>query len=134
MGNLFFDFYRKISAMQQDNFYKKFSVEELPTQKRNDNSLRHPVQDLDKQFNLFTRQAKYDRIANIYGSGLAMKMQIEEEMLSSIGRLPGEKKSNLSLNITTGNIDKIGFEDFLGTTNPMKFMPNVHKLIIEDKI
>merc|ERR1711935_339064 len=121
-------------SMEFGDHFTPHTLDQLPVQKQYENTIRHPVQDIQKQFTLFGEQAKWDRIANIYGSGLVMKMKIEREMIGGVGRLPGEPFPTLGMDILTGKIDRIEFDDCLGLDNPLKPTPNVHKLVMEDKI
>merc|ERR1712226_559441 len=95
---------------------------------------KHPLEEIQNNFVANKEQEKLNRAANLYGSHMAMRLMIEKNEFMKIGRMPGEPRSNLAVDIMTGKINKIEFEDFLGKDRPNTLPPLVHKLICEDRI
>lgn len=51
---------------------------------------------------------------DLYGVAFPAKVDIEKQILSKFGRLPGLHSSRLGLESLTGELDQFGFESYLG--------------------
>lgn len=73
-------------------------------------------------------------LANIYGSHASMKYLVEAKSSAKVGRLPGLKSSNLTLELLDNRLNKLDYEDFMRMDDPFRKQTDVHTLIYEDKI
>ena len=80
------------------------------------------------------RNLKMLNVANIYGSGAAMKQMIELKAASKVGRLPGLKSSRLGLEILDNRLGKFDYEDYMRMDDPFRKEVDIHSLIYSDKI
>lgn len=53
-------------------------------------------------------------LRNVYGSALPAQLAIERQILGRSARLPGFESSMLGLESMTGELDRFGFESYLG--------------------
>ena len=80
--------------------------------------LSHPIANLQKDSFKRNEMKKMKKCAEIYGTGHALQLCWERNMLANMRRDYPIKSNNLGLNIHCGNYDKIEFNDFLGTDKP----------------
>jgi proteasome maturation protein len=60
---------------------------------------------------------------DLYGLAFPAKFDIEKQILSKFGRLPGLQSSRLGLESLTGELDQFGFESYLGLPEFSEQMP-----------
>ena len=70
----------------------------------------------------------------LFGSGLCMNLMIERELCSRSERLIQEDSSYIQLKLSSNNMNKLDYHDFMGMDNPLKKTTNVNELIMNDKI
>ena len=75
-------------------------------------------------------------MALTHGTAVAAKLDIERQILSNVERLPGQVPSKrLGLSIVTGEIDRFGFEDYLGQPGMREDAPRLDThMIMEEKL
>jgi len=61
-----------------------------------------------------------------------MKLTIERSFLAKEGRLGGLKSSNLGLDIAMNRLNKIDFEDFLGSERETLPKENIHMQLLNE--
>ncbi|XP_011622756.1 cyclin-B1-2 isoform X2 [Amborella trichopoda] len=79
---------------------------------KSDITISHPLQSIQQK----KRKEELKRMVlmNTYGSALPLKMDLDMQILSRFQRLPGPLPSSmLGLEALTGELDDIGFEDYL---------------------
>mmetsp|Transcript_1770 Transcript_1770/g.5613 ORF Transcript_1770/g.5613 Transcript_1770/m.5613 type:complete len:161 (+) Transcript_1770:509-991(+) len=84
----------------------------------------HPVEQIQNHSHPYVlSQTKKNHLAHVYGIALPAQMDIERQILQNVERLPNNqtvKSKRFGLEILSGNVDRIGFEDYLGQ---MEFQP-----------
>ena len=60
------------------------------------------------------RTDKLDMLRNVYGTAFPLKVQIEEQILNGVQRLPGMPSSRLGAEALSGKLDDFDFTDALG--------------------
>jgi len=114
------------------NTYQKSSVIQFIPMKKYDNMEKHPVEKIQNLRLYAEEELKMQSYANSFGSHLPMKLTIERMSLAKEGRLPGLKSSNLGLEIAMNKLNKIEFEDFLGSEREMMPKENIHMQFIKE--
>ena len=80
----------------------------------------HPVEQIQNHSHPYVlSQTKKNHLAHVYGIALPAQMDIERQILQNVERLPNNqtvKSKRFGLEILSGNVDRIGFEDYLGQT------------------
>lgn len=64
----------------------------------------------------------------MFGGALSFQMMIEREKFGRSQRLIREDSSFLGLQVSTGRLDTLDFEDYMGNDNPMKKFHNFHEM------
>ena len=84
----------------------------------------HPVEQIQNHSHPYVlSQTKKNHLAHVYGIALQAQMDIERQILQNVERLQNNqtvKSKRFGLEILSGNVDRIGFEDYLGQ---MEFQP-----------
>lgn len=73
----------------------------------------HPVQKIERQFDLNAAATKRKLQAAAFGSALPMRLMMQQHMLAQCQRLPGLPSSYAGLNSFTGSDEKIDFDDII---------------------
>lgn len=81
---------------------------------KSESCFSHPVQVLQAEYEVADRATGKTFLANLYGSAVPAKLEIERQILSRPGHLPGLAVSRLGLDSLTGALDEFGFEYYLG--------------------
>eukprot|EP00959_Pyramimonas_sp_CCMP1952_P006024 126229-Pyramimonas_sp.AAC.1 len=74
----------------------------------------HPVEAILKQGPHNEREMRRKMNDNIYGSALSIREDLDRQILGRIQRLPGLPSARIGLDSLTGDLDKFGFESYLG--------------------
>eukprot|EP00455_Lapot_gusevi_P019392 TRINITY_DN2076_c0_g1_i1.p2 TRINITY_DN2076_c0_g1~~TRINITY_DN2076_c0_g1_i1.p2 ORF type:complete len:149 (-),score=51.49 TRINITY_DN2076_c0_g1_i1:218-610(-) len=74
----------------------------------------HPVQLIEQKLPKQQMRSRKMMMAQIHGSHLPMRMEMEEAILGQFRRLPGLQSSMLGLNTMLQRDETIEFNDFLG--------------------
>mmetsp|Transcript_3854 Transcript_3854/g.13518 ORF Transcript_3854/g.13518 Transcript_3854/m.13518 type:complete len:149 (+) Transcript_3854:209-655(+) len=85
----------------------------LPNLKQ-DATVAHPVQQIQRDAPAARVAQRVQNTTRVYGAALPAKMQIEEQILGRVGRLPGLPSSRLGLDAMTGRLDELDYSDTLG--------------------
>jgi len=80
---------------------------------RNQNLSSHPVQHIQKSWRADEESRKSFVVKRIFGTQMAMRFQMERDILSQFKRLPGLTSSFVGLETMLGTDEDIDFEDFL---------------------
>eukprot|EP00775_Hariotina_reticulata_P004749 gene4749-4999_t len=76
---------------------------------------KHPVQVIQENTTMPGVQfGNPHMLRDMYGLAFPAKAEIERQILSKFGRLPGIPSSRLGLESLTGELDNFGFESYLG--------------------
>lgn len=86
-----------------------------PTTLKAEAAPAHPVELIQKKYPLASRHSQKLLAANTFGSHVAMRMNMEEAILSQFRRLPALQSSFTGLETLLGMEDEIDFSDYLGT-------------------
>ena len=73
----------------------------------------HPVEVIQRAGAAAQEASKLAMLEKVYGAGLPARLQIERQILSRPGRLPGLPSSRLGLDSMSGALDEFGFESYL---------------------
>ncbi|TPX34069.1 hypothetical protein SmJEL517_g03250 [Synchytrium microbalum] len=73
----------------------------------------HPLESHLKNWDSTQEKFKMDMYADVYGSHLPLRLQMEKAIVSQPKRIPVLPSSNFGLNILAGKDDSIDVEDFL---------------------
>eukprot|EP00178_Gracilaria_changii_P022064 TRINITY_DN65365_c0_g1_i1.p1 TRINITY_DN65365_c0_g1~~TRINITY_DN65365_c0_g1_i1.p1 ORF type:complete len:132 (+),score=18.71 TRINITY_DN65365_c0_g1_i1:114-509(+) len=73
----------------------------------------HPVEKLEVAYPRVQGAFKEYTVSNTYGSGMFLKLKMEQEILSQPLRLPGLQSSYAGLDTMLGRDEDFGFEDFM---------------------
>ena len=100
---------------------------------------KHAVEKIQNEQNPYKlSEQRKNALANVYGIALPAQMDIERQILAKVERLPNQCKRSkrFGLEILSGNVDKIGFEDYLGLseTRPESRMTQTTHEIMEQRL
>ncbi|KAK9909280.1 hypothetical protein WJX75_010019 [Coccomyxa subellipsoidea] len=90
----------------------------------------HPVEAIQKSYPKNQEDLKLGMLRNLYGSALPARMQLDKQILSKVGRLPGMPSSQLGLQSLTGELDDFGLESYIGLPEDSESPgPDMHSLM-----
>ncbi|BDA41886.1 probable proteasome maturation protein [Coccomyxa sp. Obi] len=93
-------------------------------------SVVHPVEAIQKSYPKNQVELKLGMLRNLYGSALPARMQLDRQILSKAGRLPGMPSSHLGLQSLTGELDDFCFESYVGFAEDSETPgPDMHSLM-----
>merc|ERR1712216_787735 len=101
---------------------------------RLDRSVVHPVQAIETGAFRQAFEAKTQEMSAIYGSHMAMRMQMENAILSRHQRLPGLKSNFVGLSALHNTDEDFGFEDVLDVPDIRESMPVAVHEAMETKL
>mmetsp|Transcript_5198 Transcript_5198/g.14915 ORF Transcript_5198/g.14915 Transcript_5198/m.14915 type:complete len:139 (+) Transcript_5198:235-651(+) len=81
---------------------------------KDDAEVSHPVEAIQGNLGKQAEASRHAMLANLYGSALPARMQIEKQILGRVQRLPGLPSSNVLLESLTGELDDFGVEAYVG--------------------
>lgn len=85
---------------------------------------KHPVQIIQETTGIpGVESSNPQMLRDLYGLAFPAKLDIERQILSKFGRLPGLPSSKLGLESMTGELDQFGFESYLGAADMCEDQP-----------
>lgn len=82
---------------------------------KEDAKQKHPVHIIQDETSIpGMNHTNPQMMRDLYGLAFPAKVDIEKQILSKFGRLPGLPSSKLGLESLTGELDQFGFESYLG--------------------
>ncbi|GAX76396.1 hypothetical protein CEUSTIGMA_g3841.t1 [Chlamydomonas eustigma] len=90
---------------------------------KEDALLVHPVEKIQEERKLLASEDQLGALRHLYGIAVPAKLQIETQILSQFGRLPGLPSSKLGLEALTGELDEFSFNSYLGLPENLDAVP-----------
>lgn len=92
---------------------------------KEDAKQKHPVHTIQEETAIpgMGNHTNPQMMRDLYGLAFPAKVDIEKQILSKFGRLPGLPSSRLGLESLTGELDQFGFESYLGLPEFSEQMP-----------
>eukprot|EP00043_Microstomoeca_roanoka_P005195 m.54233 g.54233 ORF g.54233 m.54233 type:complete len:143 (-) comp12856_c0_seq1:322-750(-) len=100
-----------------------------PTSARALVAAKHPVQVAQEKHYEHHERLKLSILENIQGSAAPQIVRLERALYAQNQRLPVLHSSRLSLDVSTGRLETIDFDDFLNDPANSESMANVHDLV-----
>jgi proteasome maturation protein len=92
----------------------------------------HPVEVIQSSVNS-SKTSKTEMLSSVYGTALPARMQIEQQLLNRIERLPGLPSSKLGLDSMTGGLDDFSFASYLNLPEEMESGPSATMHTVMEK-
>lgn len=92
----------------------------------------HPVEIIQSSMHS-SKTSKTEMLSSVYGSALPARMQIEQQLLNRIERLPGLPSSKLGLDATTGDLDDFSFASYLNLPEDFESEPTATMHTVMEK-